>query len=561
MRGVAVGFAVAAVSYRHVRAAYNELCFGTASHVAEKCCDEGGHGECWVAEVFSEEFCCHPLPPRVAQCTAEIAGRLQAKIHSIVGRLEAAGGSSEGMSEEASFEASDAANFSSFYEILLSTPILMRRWACDWPPSPALWSDGCACCDPYEPGACEVKLADRVEFSKQPELLRLRAECCYPAYSRRAGQDACDPALDAAIERHLVDVRPAAGLALERGSALEWRVDGNTARGCPISVEADGSIRTCDEAHACPGFDCSYLRAFVEVLRIIQATRPLPKMDLVLNAADFTPQAAEESKATLLRVFTRTGVKGGSSIALPFEWQLHPSQCSRHIRQMFDVATRVLWEAREPKLIWRGSPSNCFTAECAPALAEGSNAAMRACAAGPQGRVCRLDHETWLQMPRGRLVWLSRFFPQGVDARFVLSGSDGLGAELRRFLEREGLIVERMHMSQQAAYKYVIAIEGAAAADRLYWQLFSGSVVLVPDSPWSVFAVTDLLQPFVHYVPIRYDLSDLVEKVVWLQAHDDEARAIASNALSFAQRYLSCESIVYFVDRLLRRYAAHLTAA
>jgi len=44
----------------------------------------------------------------------------------------------------------------------------------------------------------------------------------------------------------------------------------------------------------------------------------------------------------------------------------------------------------------------------------------------------------------------------------------------------------------------------------------------------------EYLIPNVHYVPVKYDVSDLVEKIVWIQEHEDEARQIAQNAYEFA---------------------------
>jgi hypothetical protein len=44
------------------------------------------------------------------------------------------------------------------------------------------------------------------------------------------------------------------------------------------------------------------------------------------------------------------------------------------------------------------------------------------------------------------------------------------------------------------------------------------------------------LIPMVHYVPIQYDLSDLTEKLEWLANNDEDARAIAGNAMYLAKR-------------------------
>jgi hypothetical protein len=42
-----------------------------------------------------------------------------------------------------------------------------------------------------------------------------------------------------------------------------------------------------------------------------------------------------------------------------------------------------------------------------------------------------------------------------------------------------------------------------------------------------------LLQPWVHYIPIKDDLSDLEEKVQWMQDNDEKAQIIAERATLF----------------------------
>ena len=38
---------------------------------------------------------------------------------------------------------------------------------------------------------------------------------------------------------------------------------------------------------------------------------------------------------------------------------------------------------------------------------------------------------------------------------------------------------------------------------------------------------------------VRYDLSDVIEKLLWLRSHDDEAKTIAMNAVAFAHRSMA----------------------
>ncbi|CAE8603905.1 unnamed protein product, partial [Polarella glacialis] len=141
-----------------------------------------------------------------------------------------------------------------------------------------------------------------------------------------------------------------------------------------------------------------------------------------------------------------------------------------------------------------------------------------------------------LQMPRGRLVWLSRFFPY-IDAKFVDAEDRGvlpMDADLKEFLINEGLFADKKSLHAQAWYKYQIGIDGNSASDRIYSQLFMGSVVLIPEGPWKLTSLHSMLKPWVHFVPVRHDLSDLVERLDWLRENDDQARQIARNAVAFA---------------------------
>jgi spore maturation protein CgeB len=47
----------------------------------------------------------------------------------------------------------------------------------------------------------------------------------------------------------------------------------------------------------------------------------------------------------------------------------------------------------------------------------------------------------------------------------------------------------------------------------------------------------DSLKPFVHYIPIKKDFSDLFEKIEYLKNNDKEAERIAKNAQEFAREH------------------------
>ena len=55
-----------------------------------------------------------------------------------------------------------------------------------------------------------------------------------------------------------------------------------------------------------------------------------------------------------------------------------------------------------------------------------------------------------------------------------------------------------------------------------------------------------------HYVPLSYSNADLIDKIEWLQNHDDMARQIATNALNFGRSYLRLEDDYCYIASVLK---------
>jgi len=98
---------------------------------------------------------------------------------------------------------------------------------------------------------------------------------------------------------------------------------------------------------------------------------------------------------------------------------------------------------------------------------------------------------------------------------------------------------QRMSIEEQQQFKYILVIDGNTLASNGQWTYASGSVPIVVTHPETTRWMDSELHPMVNYVPIKYDLSDLVEKIEWLVNHDEEAKRIAQNALHMSQRVLN----------------------
>jgi hypothetical protein len=166
----------------------------------------------------------------------------------------------------------------------------------------------------------------------------------------------------------------------------------------------------------------------------------------------------------------------------------------------------VPWQQRRPVAYWRGSTTGRQTDR----------------AIG------------WRSLPRIRLCEIAGarndIFDVGISA--IVQMPDHMREEVRA----SGFVRDYVPMSEQNRYKYQIDIDGNTNSwPGLFQKLLTGSPVLKVASPsghrqWYY----DRLKPWINFVPVASDMSDLVDKVCWLESHDDAARAIGEQGQALA---------------------------
>ena len=117
-------------------------------------------------------------------------------------------------------------------------------------------------------------------------------------------------------------------------------------------------------------------------------------------------------------------------------------------------------------------------------------------------------------------------------------------------------LVEPLTPNQQCEYKYIINVDGHVSAFRLSLELQSKSCILIVDSKY-IFWYKKLLQPYIHYIPIKSDLSDLLEKIKWCIDNDEKCKEIANNAFLFYEKYLTKKGILDYLEKLLYEVKKH----
>ena len=87
-------------------------------------------------------------------------------------------------------------------------------------------------------------------------------------------------------------------------------------------------------------------------------------------------------------------------------------------------------------------------------------------------------------------------------------------------------------------YAVLIDIQGYGYSGRLKYLLWSHRPMLLVNRPHKEFFYDNLVA-WEHYIPVKEDLSDLVEQTQWCLNNYEKAKEIAENAFQFCQKYLT----------------------
>jgi Glycosyl transferase family 90 len=158
--------------------------------------------------------------------------------------------------------------------------------------------------------------------------------------------------------------------------------------------------------------------------------------------------------------------------------------------------------------------------------------------------------------PRCNLV-LSNGQSQYVDAKLVANTRSNIPA----IISNISIYGDGMNFQQMLEYKAIIMLEGNDVSTGLKWSLYSNSVVLSPKPTCTSWAMEELLKPYVHYIPLYDNLTNVEEQVQWMIEHDKEAEQIAYNGklwmTDLAYHTDVRKDTEEIVDETFRRYMKH----
>ena len=105
-----------------------------------------------------------------------------------------------------------------------------------------------------------------------------------------------------------------------------------------------------------------------------------------------------------------------------------------------------------------------------------------------------------------------------------------------------------MTMAEQSQYKYIIHVDGNVNAYRLLTTMMTGSLIIRVDGPYLSW-IDQLIKPNVHYILVKPDLSDLLQKIKWCEMSPKSAQKIAKAGYEFAKRALTREFVNETIEK------------
>jgi hypothetical protein len=171
--------------------------------------------------------------------------------------------------------------------------------------------------------------------------------------------------------------------------------------------------------------------------------------------------------------------------------------------------------------------------------------AWKECGISDYDSVCNEMNSASLQEPKdSRLFWIGNAATHSTRNLFLdvtKSRSDVYAIDSGNWHGTDGTMktAEKKYISlpEHCDYKYLIDIQGNGYSGRTKLLMHSGRPLFYQDREWHEYWFFET-KPFVHYIPVKEDFSDLNEKLDWASENPQACDTIAANALAFAKANL-----------------------
>ena len=103
-------------------------------------------------------------------------------------------------------------------------------------------------------------------------------------------------------------------------------------------------------------------------------------------------------------------------------------------------------------------------------------------------------------------------------------------------------------------YKYILSVEGNDIATNLKWILYSNSVLFMPNPSIESWIMETHLIPYIHYIPVEDDFSDLEEKMKWCDHNEEECLDIIKNSREYIEIFLDEQNEDLIMKKVIEQY-------
>ncbi|XP_068145591.1 protein O-glucosyltransferase 2-like [Drosophila tropicalis] len=280
---------------------------------------------------------------------------------------------------------------------------------------------------------------------------------------------------------------------------------------CHYVVKEQQVYRTCYGKYT--GFKMFMDATLSALLRVVT----LPDMEFYMNLGDWplSKKGGQQRTSGPYPIFSWCGSDDSYDITLP-TYDITESTLENMGRVMLDMLsvqqTDIPWSDKEEKGFFRGRDS---------------------------------------RRERLNLIDLARKHPDFINAS--ITNFFFFRDEEKKY----GPKVPHISFMEFFRYKYQLNIDGAVAAYRFPYLLAGGSLVLKQESHYYEHFYSKL-EPYKHYIPIKRDLSDLIEKITWARENDGRAKEIITNARKFAENHLLPQHIYCYHVALFKEWSTRL---
>ena len=182
----------------------------------------------------------------------------------------------------------------------------------------------------------------------------------------------------------------------------------------------------------------------------------------------------------------------------------------------------------------------------------------------PVGDALRVDKTPW-DMKRDTIVW--RGIASGRDKRVPLVENwrnfpykEQIDVAFTSFLDAyEGdkdntLLGDKIQMRDLLSNKFLISVEGNDVASNLKWILATQTVCIMPEPTIESWLMESRLKPWIHYVPVKHDFSDLLGIYRYCVDNPQEMKKIIKNANNYMEQFNDQEKEEELVIDILKDY-------